>query len=91
VYLIVAGVLTLAGAFGNPWPWPNVLLGLLNLVLGIVILAIPGVSLVTFALLFGIGLVVRGVLAVADGIHLRRLRATSDRPRATSTAHPAGP
>ena len=91
VYLIVAGALTLASAFGNPRPWPNVLLGLLDVVLGIVILAIPRVSLVTFALLFGIGLVVRGVLAVADGIHLRRLRATSDRARATSTAHLAGP
>jgi uncharacterized membrane protein HdeD (DUF308 family) len=92
VYLIVAGALTLASAFGHPRPWPAALLGVLDIALGIVILAIPGVSLVTFALLFGIGLVVRGVLAVADGLYLRRLRARAERrARQTSTAHPAGP
>jgi uncharacterized membrane protein HdeD (DUF308 family) len=89
IYLIVAGVLELASAFGDPQPWLGALLGLLNLALGIVILAVPGLSLVTFAVLFGIGLVVRGAVAIAEGIRLRRLRTPqAARTRPTSTAHP---
>jgi uncharacterized membrane protein HdeD (DUF308 family) len=88
-------VLQLAAAFGDPQRWLGVLLGVLDVVLGI-ILAVPGLGLVMFAVLFGIGLVVRGAVAVAEGIRLRRRRA----PQATethltstahpSTAHPAG-
>jgi len=44
-------------------------------VLGIVILAVPGHGLVTFAILFGISLVVRGGVAIAAGLQLRRLAA----------------
>jgi uncharacterized membrane protein HdeD (DUF308 family) len=91
VYLIVAGVLELASAFSDPQPWLGALLGLLNIVLGIVILAIPRLSLVTFAVLFGIGLIVRGAVAIAEGIRLRRLRAPeATRARPSSTAHPTG-
>jgi Short repeat of unknown function (DUF308) len=54
-----------------------------NLVLGILILAVPDLGLVTFALLFGIGLVVRGAVAVAMGLQLRRL-ASPRRTRSTA-------
>ena len=40
--------------------------------LGIVILAVPDLGLVTLALLFGISLVVRGAVAIATGLRLRR-------------------
>jgi uncharacterized membrane protein HdeD (DUF308 family) len=91
VYLIVAGVLQLAGAFSEPQPWLGALLGVLDIVLGIIILAVPGLGLVTFAVLFGIGLVVRGAVAVAEGIRLRRRRAPqATETHLTSTAHPAG-
>ena len=73
-YLIVAGVLQIAGAVGDDQPWLAFAMGVVNLVLGILILALPDLSLVTFALLFGIGLVVRGALAVWVGLQLRRVR-----------------
>jgi uncharacterized membrane protein HdeD (DUF308 family) len=73
-YLIVAGVLQIAGAVGDDQPWLGFALGLVNLVLGILILALPGLGLVTFAILFAIGLLVRGALALWVGLRLRRLR-----------------
>jgi uncharacterized membrane protein HdeD (DUF308 family) len=47
----------------------------MNLALGVVILAVPGIGLVTFAALFGIGLVARGEVAIAAGLQLRRAAA----------------
>ena len=64
-YLIVAGVLQIAGAVGDDQPWVGFALGVVNLVLGILILALPSLSLVTFAVLFGIGLLVRGAVALS--------------------------
>ena len=59
--------------------------------LGILIFAIPDVSVVTFALLFGIGLVVHGAFAPVEAFRLRRLRElATTRGRPTSTARPAG-
>src|SRR4051812_24780239 len=54
VFLVMAGVIELARAIGDETPWLAAALGLVDLVIGIVILAIPGIGLVTFALLFGI-------------------------------------
>jgi len=73
-YLIVAGVLQMAGAVDDDQRWVGFALGLVNIALGILILALPSVSIVTFALLFGIGLVVRGAVALWVGLRLRRLR-----------------
>ncbi len=73
VFLVMAGVIELARAVGGERPWLSAALGLADLVIGIVILAIPGIGLVTFALLFGISLVVRGAVAIAAGLQLRRL------------------
>jgi hypothetical protein len=73
VFLVMAGVIELARAVGDETPWLTAALGLADLVIGIVILAIPGIGLVTFALLFGIGLLVRGGVAIAAGLQLRRL------------------
>lgn len=56
-YLVVGGVLQLASAFSDARPWLRALLGLRDVMLGILIFAILDVSVVTFALLFGIGLV----------------------------------
>jgi short repeat uncharacterized protein DUF308 len=74
-YLVVSGVLQVAAAVGDDHPGLGVALGLANLVLGVIILALPGLSLVTFAVLFGIGLVLRGAVALAVAVRLRRLRA----------------
>jgi uncharacterized membrane protein HdeD (DUF308 family) len=73
-YLIVAGVLQIAGAAGDDQPWLGFALGVVNLLLGILILALPGLTIVTFAVLFAIGLIVRGALALWVGLRLRRVR-----------------
>jgi hypothetical protein len=74
-YLIVSGVLLLAAAVGDDQPGLAIALGLANLVLGVLILALPQLSLVTFAVLFGIGLILRGAVALAAAVRLRRLGA----------------
>jgi hypothetical protein len=62
------------------------------LVLGIIILAVSRLSLVTFAILFSIGLLVRGAVPVAAGVQLRRLgSARRSAARPSSTARPARP
>jgi uncharacterized membrane protein HdeD (DUF308 family) len=73
VFLVISGVLELAGAVSDDLPWIAAVLGLVDVVLGIVILAVPDIGLITLALLFGISLVVRGAVAIASGIRLRRL------------------
>ncbi len=91
-YLVVAGVLQIAIAVGDDQPWMGYVLGVVNLVLGILILALPDLGIVTFAVLFGIGLVVRGAVALWVGLRLRRLRpAARDRPVRGSTPRAVGP
>ena len=91
-YLVVAGVLQIASAVGDDQPWMGDVLGVVNLVLGILILALPDLSIVTFAILFGIGLVVRGAVALWVGLRLRRLRpAARDRTVRGSTPRAVGP
>ena len=60
VFLVISGVLELAGAVSDDLPWIAAVLGLVDVALGIVILALPDIGLITLALLFGISLVVRG-------------------------------
>ena len=91
-YLVVAGVLQIASAVGGDQPWMGYVLGVVNLVLGILILALPDLGIVTFAILFGIGLVVRGAVALWVGLRLRRLRpAARDRTVRGSTPRAVGP
>jgi uncharacterized membrane protein HdeD (DUF308 family) len=77
VFLVISGVLELAGAVSDDLPWIAAVLGLVNVALGIVILALPDIGLITLALLFGISLVMRGAVAIASGIRLRRTRHVS--------------
>ena len=91
-YLVVAGVLQIASAVGDDQPWMGYVLGVVNLVLGILILALPDLGIVTFAILFGIGLVVRGAVALWVGLRLRRLRPVArDRTVRGSTPRAVGP
>jgi uncharacterized membrane protein HdeD (DUF308 family) len=72
VYLIVAGTLHVARAVGDEGPGVGLLLGMADIALGSLILALPGVGLATFALLFGIALVARGVAAIVEALRLDR-------------------
>ena len=72
VYLIAEGVIRVVRAFSGEGSrlWP-VLLGVLDVVAGIVILAWPGIGLVTLAVFFAVTMVVRGAFAIVIGIKLR--------------------
>jgi uncharacterized membrane protein HdeD (DUF308 family) len=74
VYLVVSGVVHLVIALGHA---EHRGLGLLSaaaeLVFGILILALPKVSVTTLAVLFGISLIIRGAAACAGALMLRRL------------------
>jgi uncharacterized membrane protein HdeD (DUF308 family) len=73
-------------AFSNPGPrlWA-VLLGLLDVVAGIVIMAWPEIGLVTLAVFFAITMVVRGAFAIVVGFKLRSASRHED-PPAVQTA-----
>ena len=72
-FLVISGVIQLAGAVSEDLPLLTAALALVDLVLGIVILAVPDIGLITLALLFGISLVARGAVAIGTGLRLRRL------------------
>jgi uncharacterized membrane protein HdeD (DUF308 family) len=61
------------------------LLALADIVIGVLILALPDLSLVTLAVLFGISLLFRGVFAIWTAFKLRGLR-HHGKPSAAATA-----
>jgi uncharacterized membrane protein HdeD (DUF308 family) len=73
VFLVMSGVMQLVGAVSDDMPWLSAAVGLIDLVLGIIILAVPDLGIITLALLFGISLVARGAMSIAVGWRLRRL------------------
>jgi uncharacterized membrane protein HdeD (DUF308 family) len=75
VYLVVAGGVQLVEAFADVERRGLIVLrAVADLVLGILILAVPKISVVTLAVLFGISLIVRGAVACVGAFQLRRLR-----------------
>jgi uncharacterized membrane protein HdeD (DUF308 family) len=84
VYLIVTGAIRLVFAFGEPEHRALALLvAAADIVLGILILALPKVSVVTLSLLVGLSLIFRGAFACVGAFKLRRLR-HEDVPRAAA-------
>ncbi len=80
IWLIVAGGVRVALAFGEPeGRGANIAIALLDLVAGIVILAWPGPSLKTLAVIIGIVLIVRGILWIVAGWMLRGVGHELDR------------
>lgn len=71
IYLIVAGSLRLAGPFDEVRPGVERVLGGLDVVLGTLILALPALSLRTFAPLAGAALLARGAAALVEALRLR--------------------
>ena len=85
VFLVTSGVMQLVGAVSDDMPWLSVAVGLIDLVLGIIILAVPDLGIITLALLFGISLVARGAVSIAAGWRLRRLGERDRSQRAGTT------
>jgi uncharacterized membrane protein HdeD (DUF308 family) len=86
VFLIASGVMHIVFAFGDGGPhWGGLLLGALDGIIGIVILAWPGIGLATLAVFFAVTMLIRGAFAVVIGFKLRKLK-TADEPPAAHEA-----
>jgi uncharacterized membrane protein HdeD (DUF308 family) len=73
IWLVLAGVIDLAQAIADPRDRAaRTIAGLLDLALGILILAWPDISLKTLAVLIGIGFVLRGLFWLFAAWALRR-------------------
>ncbi len=80
VWFIVAGVVRFVAAIGEPeGRGGNIALAVLDLLAGIVILAWPGPSLATLAVIIGIVLIFRGALLIGLGWELRGFGREDDR------------
>jgi uncharacterized membrane protein HdeD (DUF308 family) len=86
IFLIAAGVIRIVRAFGSTGRrWWGVIAGLIEVIIGIVILSWPGIGLATLAVFFAITMLIRGALAIATGLRLRSLVRHRD-PPAVQTA-----
>lgn len=75
IYLVVAGILRFIRSFSASEERPTQMaLGIIDTIIGGVILALPELSLVTLAVLFGISLLARGIVEVFMSFKLRGAR-----------------
>jgi len=86
IWLILTGLVDLIGAIivsgeGRGW---RLLGGLADIVIGILIIALPKISLGTVAVLIGIGFIIRGLVLVVGAWRLRGERATAPGRRAAT-------
>jgi uncharacterized membrane protein HdeD (DUF308 family) len=73
IWLIVTGIVDMVRAFvGLENRAFRLIVAVVDVVLGILILALPELSLGTLAVLIGIAFLVRGTFAVVSGVRLRR-------------------
>jgi uncharacterized membrane protein HdeD (DUF308 family) len=74
IFWIVNGVIEVFTAFsheglpGRPW---RVLMGLLSMIAGVILLAIPGISLITLVVLLSVWLIVFGLLEISVALRIR--------------------
>ena len=74
IYLVVAGIVRFVRSFAELEDRPALMgLGIIDVILGVLILSLPKLSLTTLAVLFAISLLARGVWAIVVAIRLRRL------------------
>jgi uncharacterized membrane protein HdeD (DUF308 family) len=72
IWFVIVGVIRFVAAFAERADrLANVLLALLDLVIGIVIISWPEIGLATIAVIVGIGLIIRGGLFMVAGFELR--------------------
>ena len=76
IWLIISGAIAFFRSFQSVGGRALLMLvALAEIVLGVLILALPDLSLRTVAVLAGIGFLLRGMLAIYTGIQLRKLHA----------------
>jgi uncharacterized membrane protein HdeD (DUF308 family) len=87
LWLLISGLLRLITSLtAQPRSFGSALLGLLELVAGIVIVSSPNIGVTTLAVLIGIAWILRGLAMVAVAWTLRRLRHGSDDKDLTGVA-----
>lgn len=74
-FLASAVVRFIAAFSGDGSRIGNLLVGLIDLIAGIVIIAVPGIGLATLAILAGVGFLLRGIGMIVGGLQLRKLPA----------------
>jgi len=75
IYLVVAGIVHFIQSFSRLEDRAATMgLAIIDVILGILILSLPGLSLVTLAILFAISLIVRGIFMVFVAFKLRGAR-----------------
>jgi uncharacterized membrane protein HdeD (DUF308 family) len=87
IFLVAEGVIRIVRAFGSAEvrSW-GVALGVVDVIVGGVILSWPGIGLVTLAVFFAGTMIIRGGFAIAVGFRLRSLRqAEEPAPAPTAT------
>ena len=81
IFLVAEGVIRVVRAFEarehRGW---SIALGTFDVLMGILILAWPGIGLVTLAVFFALTMLFRGAFAVVAGFQLRKLRHVDDPP-----------
>jgi uncharacterized membrane protein HdeD (DUF308 family) len=83
IYLIVAGIVRFIRSFSELEDRAaQMALGIIDAILGILILSLPGVSLVTLAVLFALSLIARGAFMVWVAFKLRGARHHAEPPAA---------
>jgi uncharacterized membrane protein HdeD (DUF308 family) len=78
IYLIASGVIRIVRAFGSDGRrGAGIALGVVDGVIGIVILAWPKIGLGTIAILFALSMLLRGAFVLVVGFQLRKARSAS--------------
>jgi uncharacterized membrane protein HdeD (DUF308 family) len=81
IFLVAEGVIRIVRAFASSGArWWGITIGAIDAIVGIVILAWPGIGLVTLAVFFAITMFVRGIFAVVIGFKLRSVRHAAEEP-----------
>jgi uncharacterized membrane protein HdeD (DUF308 family) len=93
-FLVFKGIVDIVAAFSNhgrPWWWVTLILGILELLLGIWAVGYPGRSLIVFVNLVGIYAIFYGFTEVFAGFELRGLGHRLDDREATARSIPDRP
>jgi uncharacterized membrane protein HdeD (DUF308 family) len=93
IYMVIAGALALVRGIDGEGPRAvTIVRGIVLVAVGTVIVAWPDISLKTMAVLAGIGLVLQGLVEIAEALALRRVSRIPDSPdRRPAPARPPAP
>jgi uncharacterized membrane protein HdeD (DUF308 family) len=88
IFLVAEGVIRIVRAFASTGArWWGIAIGAVDAIVGIVILAWPGIGLVTLAVFFAITMLIRGIFAIVIGLRLRSVRHAEEEPSAHTATY----